>query len=134
MIEKLQQTMREEISKLPRENQEAIYSVDWLNISEKIAKKYILTEQETIDFQTETGIVLLGLSDFWTYSANIEDIGISKSKSEEMSKEVFQEIFKPIADKIETSIKNRIRIEKIKWDQTINFIISGGDYSNFIEK
>ena len=135
MIEQLKQKINEEILKLPKINQEAINSIDWGGISEEIGKKYLLTENEIHDFQTETGLVLIGLVGLDMYALNIEkNIGVSQEESEKIAKEAFDRIFKPIADIIEQDVKNKIKTQIPKWDQSVNFIISGGDYSNFIEK
>lgn len=133
MTEKLQQKMKEEIAKLPTKNQEAINSVDWGTVSEEIGKRYLLTESEINDFQIETGIILLGLSDFEMYVLRIEDIGVNKTEAEKIAKEAFEKIFMPVANKIEEKVKSELKSKTPKWDQSVNFIISGGDYSNFVD-
>ena len=133
MTKELQQKMNEEIAKLPKYNQEAIDSLDWGDISWKIGKKNLLTESEINDLQIETGLVLVGLSDLDSFAINIEkNVGANTAESEEIAKEIYEEIFKPITDKMEIMVKNKIKSQNPKWDQRVNFIISGGDYSNFL--
>lgn len=133
MTEKLQQKSKEEIAKLPKINQEAINSVDWGRITEEIGKKSLLGEFEINDFQIETLLVLVGLENLDMYTANVENIGMSRSGAENMAKETFEKVFTPIANKMEESVKNSMSSKNPKWDQRINFILSGGDYSNFID-
>ena len=51
-----------------------------------------------------------------------------------MADAILNDIFSPISDKIMLSIKNNVRLSSVSWDKTIDFIISGGDYSVFVEK
>jgi hypothetical protein len=132
MLKLLQQKMNEKISTLPKYNQVAINSIDWGDLSWKIGKRNLLTEDEINDLQIETGLVLLGSINFETYALNIENIGMSKEKSLKITKEMFDEIFKPVAEKMEAMVKDKIKSQSPKWNQRVNFIISGGDYSNFV--
>ena len=82
MTEKLQQTIKEEVLKLPKETQEAINTFDWGSMAEEIGKKYLLSESEINDFQVETLLVLVGLEDGNLYALNIENnVGISKDEA-----------------------------------------------------
>jgi len=132
MTEKLQLKMKEEIVKLPKNRQDAINSVNWPEITNEIGKKYLLQEDEINDLQLETGLVLLGLVDFNIYKFNVENIGITKEESEKIANEILEKILTPIAIIIEGDIKSKIKTQNPKWNQRVNFIISGGDYSNFI--
>lgn len=134
MTEKLQQKMKTEIAKLPKEKQDAINAVEWGKISEEIGKKYKLSENEINELQLETGLVLLGLVEFNIYKLNVENIGLTKDETEKIVMEVLEKIFTPVATIIESSIKNAMKNQNINWNQRVNFIISGGDYSNFMEK
>lgn len=134
MTEKLKQKMKEEIARLPKEKQDAIHSIDWGKISEEIGKKYLLSESEINELQLETGLVLIGLVDFELYKLNIENIGMSREEAENIAMEVLEKIFTPISTILEASVKNSMKTQNISWDQRVNFIISGGDYSNFINK
>lgn len=132
MKKELKQKINEQIAKLPKYNQEAINSIDWDDLSWKIGKKNLLTEDEINDLQIEISLVLFGLVDIETFIINIESVGIENKESKKISKEIYEEIFKPIAEKMEVMVKDKIKSQNPKWDQRINFIISGGDYSNFV--
>lgn len=135
MTEKLKQTIKEEIEKLPKENQEVITSFGWEKISEEIGKKYLLTESEINDLQVETLLILTGIQSLDSYSINIEnEVGTSKEKASEMAGEMLQKIFIPINDLIVENIKKSERMKDPKWDQNLDFILSGGNYSTFLDK
>ncbi len=135
MTEKLKQKINEEISKLPKERQEAINAVDWGKITEEIGKKFLLTENEINNLQIETGLALVNLVDLDFYMTNLENnIGLTAGEAKKITIEAFEKIFTPIAKEIEASIKKKLKSENPSWDQIIRFIVSGGDYSNFIEK
>ncbi|PIR68354.1 hypothetical protein COU49_01395 [Candidatus Nomurabacteria bacterium CG10_big_fil_rev_8_21_14_0_10_35_16] len=103
MTNKLQQTIKEELEKLPKENQEAIGSVNWVKISEEIGRKNNLLEEEINNLQVETLLILTGIEDFDLYALSIErEVGLSKSEAEKISKEVTEKIFDPILEKIPT--------------------------------
>jgi len=135
MTEKLKQTIKEEIEKLPKENQEVITSFGWEKISEEIGKKYLLMESEINDLQVETLLILTGIQSLDSYSINIEnEVGTSKEKASEMAGEMLQKIFIPINDLIVENIKKSERMKDPKWDQNLDFILSGGNYSTFLDK
>jgi GTPase SAR1 family protein len=134
MTEDLKKTMTEEIAKLSKEKQEAINSIMWGDKVKEIGNKYLLTEDEINKLQLETGLFLLGLVDTDTYKSRVEDVIISEITTENITNETFEKVFKPIYQKIESSIKNNLKTQNIKWDQRVNFILSDGDYSNFIEQ
>jgi len=101
MTNKLQQTIKDELEKLPKENQKAISSVDWVKIAEEVGKKYLLTDTEINNLQVETLLILTGIEDFDSYARNIErEIGLSKEEAEKISQEVIEKIFDPISGKI----------------------------------
>ena len=134
MTEKLKQIIKEEVMKLPKEAQDAINSFDWIKETEEIGKKYLLGDSEINDFQVETLLVLVGKEDGNYYEQNIENnLGTSKEEAEEMAEEAFQKIFTPIDDKLVENIKNSSKSKNPKPEQTLNFILSGGDYSAFVE-
>ncbi len=126
--------MKEEIKKLPKENQAAINAFNWGEKVEEISKKYNLTEEEVNGVQTETGIFLLGLVDYGSFVLNIEDVVLIESTANGLAREIFENVFTPIAQMIESSVKNGLKNQIVRWDQSVNFIVSGGDYSSFIYK
>ncbi|OGI98127.1 hypothetical protein A3H53_03100 [Candidatus Nomurabacteria bacterium RIFCSPLOWO2_02_FULL_40_10] len=133
MTEKLQQTIQEEVIKLPKEAQEAINFLDWIKIAEEIGKKYLLNEEEINNFQLETLLVLIGVVDPEFYAINIENqVGTTKDSANKMADEAFEKIFKPIGEKIEENIKNGMKNKNPGWEQTLNFILSGGNYATLI--
>lgn len=134
MTEKLKQKMTEEITKLPKDNQDAINSVEWVEITNSIGKKFLLDNDEIENLQLETGLILIGMSDLNTYTSNIENILVSSIDTKKILSEIIEKIMTPIANKIELSIKNKIKTVEPRWDQRIDFILSGGDYSFFVEK
>ena len=106
MTDKLQQTIKEELAKLPQENQNAINALDWVKITEEIGKKNLLTESEINDLQVETLLIMVDLEDPKAYANNIENnIDTSKEEAEKIAGEVTEKIFIPI---------NNILVEKIK--------------------
>ena len=134
MTEKLQQTIKEEVEKLPKEMQEAISALDWTKVAEEIGKKYLLSESEINDLQVETLLVLVGLEDGNFYPQNIEDnVGTSKDEAEKMADEALQKIFTPINNILIENVKRSGKSKKASWKQTIDFILSGGNYAAFVE-
>jgi len=134
MTEKLKNTIKEEVLKLPKEAQEAISSLDWGNIAEEIGKKYLLDENEINDLQVETLLVLVGITNAEFYAINIENqINTSKDTATKIASEVFKKIFTPINDNIVKYIKKSDKVENGNTEQNLNFILSGGDYSVFLE-
>ncbi len=135
MTEKLQQTIKEEMVELPKEMQEVINSFDWIKITEEIAEKYSLDEDELNDFQLETLLLLIGSTDPEFYAINIENqVETTKEEAENIAKESFQKIFNPLNKLITENVKKNIQNKKLDWKQTLDFIVSGGDYSVFMEK
>ena len=135
MTDKLKQIIKEEVVKLPKEKQEAIDSFDWVSISENIGKKYLLSEDEINDLQTETLLILVGLENPNLYALNIENnVGTSKNEAEKIVEEVNQRRFTPISNLFVENVKNSGKVKNAGPKQTLDFILSGGDYSAFIEQ
>ncbi len=134
MTEKLKQTIQEEVMKLPKDAQEAINSFDWVNISGEIGRKYLLTEDEINDLQVETLLVLVGLEDGEYFAQNIENnVVTTKDEAEKIDEEIFKKIFTPINNIMEENIRKSAISKNPDATQTLNFILSGGDYSAFVE-
>jgi len=134
MNEKSKTIIREEILGLPKEMQEAINSFPWERISKDIGEKYLLNEGEIETFQLETASFLLGLVDEDSYSINIEEeVGVSKEESKKIAEEAFQKIFIPINNLLEKNIKKNLQNNNPNWQQSINFVLSGGDYFTLLE-
>ncbi len=134
MTDKLKQIIKDEVVKLPKENQEVINSFGWEKVSEDIGNKYLL-EDDINDFQIEVFLVLVGLEDPYFFSTRIENnIGTSKEEAKKISDEVFEKIFIPVADTLVEKIKKNGKMKNGGFNQTVDFIISGGDYSSFVEE
>lgn len=135
MTEKLKQVVEREVSKLPKENREVISAFGWENISEEMGKKYLISESAINDFQVETLLVLCGLQDFDAYKRHVEDnVGTSHAEAEKIANEAVEKIFLPISDKIEDTIKSKIKSAEPAWHQNVDFILSGGNYAAFLRK
>lgn len=135
MIEKLKKTIQSELLKLPKEKQDAVNSFDWITKTQEIGQIFKLTEDEIFDLQIETGLVLVSIIDLNLFKAHLEqNILLSEEITEKISNEIIEKIFFPIAENIELAIKNSFNLENAHWNQTVNFIVSGGDYSVFLEK
>jgi len=134
MTEKSKKLIQEEILNLPKEVQDAINVSNWEKLSEEIGKKYLINEDEVYTFQLETACFLLGLVDEDQYQKNIEDdIGTSKAEAEKITDEVFQKIFNPINNIFIEKIKKSDNVKNANAEQNLNFILSGGDYSAFLD-
>lgn len=132
---KLQNTIKEEMLTLPKITQETINSFEWIRVSEEIGEKYSLNDDKLDNFQLETFLVLLGLADKEKYMQNVEkNIGISDVESIKIVNEAMEKIFNPIGEIISRKIEENLKNKNPGWKQTLNFIISGGDYSVFMEK
>ena len=130
MKEKLQKIIKEQMTFLPKEMQEAINSLDWAKIAEEIGRANMLTEDEITNLQTETFLVLTGLEEGEAYVRNIEnEIGTSKDEAEKIADEAEEKIFGPIYDNFSENVKNNLKSKNPGAKQTLNFILSGGDYS-----
>ncbi|HEY4503453.1 MAG TPA: hypothetical protein VJC14_03425 [Candidatus Paceibacterota bacterium] len=102
MTDKLNQIIKDELEKLPKESQEAINSLNWLSITEGIGMNFSLTEDEINDLQTETLLALVGLEDPNRYPSNIEDVvGLTREEAEKIATEVTEKIFTLIANAYE---------------------------------
>ena len=133
ITEKSKKLIGEEMLSLPKEAQDAINDSDWEKISEEIGKKHLLNENEINAFQLETASFLLGLIDEDSYALNIENnVGTSAEEAEKINNEINQKIFTPISEKLIENIKKVGKDKNPNWQQSLDFIMSGGDYSAFI--
>lgn len=134
MTDELKQIIKKGLEKLPKEIQGIVNDFDWIKISEEIGKKYLLDENEINILQNEIGLVLIEDKDKEILSLNIENnVGTSKNEAVKIAEEIEQKIFKPMLNKIELSVKNNMSSKNPNWEQRVNFIVSGGDYSVFID-
>jgi hypothetical protein len=132
MTDKLKETIKEELIKTPAEAQEAITTSNWENISQEIATKYELNEEETNILQGEIGLAVLGITRIDEFTDNIEaNIVTTKNNAQKITDEIFEKIFTPIANKISEQIKTKDK--NTNWKQNIEFILSGGNYFCFMK-
>lgn len=135
MIEKLQNKINEDMLKFSKEKQDAINNSNWIRVIEDTGKKFLLLDNEVTSLQSETWLVLMGVVDLDLYERNIENnVGMTNDDAKKISEEVLNKIFVPVSNEIESYIKDKKVAQNSSWDKTIKFIISGGDYSSFIEK
>jgi hypothetical protein len=135
MTDKLKTIVKEEMAKLPKENQEAVNAFDWAAITEEIGKKYLFDESEINDLQVETLLVLLGINEPLYFATNVENqVGTIKEVAKEISDDVTQRIFNPIYDAMVENIKKGDKVKNPNLEQNLDFILSGGDYKAFIPK
>ncbi len=135
MTEKLKQNLKEQMGALPKESQEVINSFGWERISGEIGKRYFLTEDDINILQADIGCVLVGLAEQEYLGEDIEsDITISKNHAQKIAGEVEEKILKPMVDILSENIKKSMRIRNIHWQQNLDFILSGGDYTAFIRR
>ena len=133
MTEKLKQTIEEEVEKLPKEIQEVIKSSDWVNLTEEIGREYLLDEIQLNNFQLETLLVLVNLTDIRFLAINIENqAGVTKGDASAIATETSQKIFTPIYNILSENVKKALKNKKTNWEQNLGFVLSGGDYSAFI--
>jgi hypothetical protein len=134
MTENLRQTAKEEIAKLPKDAQDIINSVDWAGITEEIGRKINLTDEEINDLQVEMLLVLVGLTNPDLFTLNIEnEVGTSKQGAEKIADEIMARIITPMVDMKTKKTKEELKNKEPHWQQNLNFILSGGDYSMYAE-
>jgi hypothetical protein len=96
--------IREQISKLPRANQQAINSFDWQKKCQEIGEQHNLSEEEITGLQTEVALVLMGLSDLSTLHRYIDD-EIGGTGWQEIEAFVVDNVLSPIAEIMEIIVK-----------------------------
>lgn len=134
MTEKLKQTIKEEMLQMPQEIQEAINSFDWVKVTEEIGKEFDLDENQINDFQAETSLAIMGLAALDFYATNIENhVETTKADAEKIASEAYQKIFAPIENILAEKAKNLIKNKTPNFAQNIDFILSGGNYTIFLE-
>jgi hypothetical protein len=122
-----------------------------------IGQKNELADTDLSDYQTETWLMLLGLTHPNDYESeiknncHIDEEAASKITKEIISKILTQEIREKLlelykknsfventktyySEKQRREIKNKIIAFEPEWEQNINFIVSSGDYSVFVSK
>jgi len=135
MKEKIKEELNKHLTLLPKESQEVINSFDWVKITEEIGKKYALQPKDIEILQVNVGVVLVGLDEQEALVENIEsDVIIAKKDAEKITEEIIEKIIKPIYEKLCEKIKNNLKSKPVNWQQNVDFILSGGDYTAFIRE
>jgi len=135
MTDKLKQIIKEEVEKLPKEARDAVSSFDWITITEEIGNKFLLEEDDINGVQTEILLVLVGITDLEFYEVNLENkMVFTKDKAKDIAEEVFREIFNPINNILIENIKKSPKSANLDWRKNLQFVLSDGDYSVFLEK
>jgi hypothetical protein len=135
MNTKLQNIIQEELTILPKEMRELINNFDWDKKIEEICKKYNFTEDKIFPLQIETSLVILGIVDPVFYYENIKNnVVLTDNESKEVEDEVNKKIFIPMYDILTENIKKSLKDKVINWQQNLNFILSGGDFTVFIRR
>jgi hypothetical protein len=96
----LQESIKEQISKLPKANQQAINSFDWEKQCRVIGEKHNLMDSEITGLKAEVTLVLVGLSDLRTLHRYIDD-EIGGTGWQEIESYVIENIFSPIGEILE---------------------------------
>ena len=126
---KLQKAIQEELLMLPKETQEVLNTFPWFEKLAEIGNKFILTEDEIIKLQTETALLLIGITDPEDYKYNLlNEVGLTKNETEKILTLITTQILEPIAEQITSKIKQGVNQRNTDLDQNISFILSGGNY------
>jgi hypothetical protein len=84
---------------LPKELQDAVFSVETAEKLQKIGKNAGLMIDETGILADETGLVMLGITPPSKYISNLEKrLGINREKAKKIASEVNQQIFYPVRE------------------------------------
>ena len=135
MTEKIKQLVKEELYKLPKEMQQVIDTFEWEKIVEESCKKNNITEDKIFPIQIETVLVLVGLEFPEALAKHLEEnTEITKEEAEAISKEVLVKVFDAMAKSLEEVIKKDLTNKVTSWQQNLDFILSGGDYTVFIKR
>jgi hypothetical protein len=133
----MKQELKKEIDnmmlEIPERNRLAINSIKWAEMTEEISKKYYLDDEEKNILLAEVSLVLLGVNNYEFLKIAMEDLGLTQSEISNIFREIEEKIFNPISKKIIDSIKKEAGLENTSWNKRIDFILSGGDYTNFIK-
>ncbi len=133
MTEELKKIIGEELQVLPKESMEAINSFDWEKVSKEIGSKYLFTEEEQNQLDAEIVLVMLGITEQEFLPSRIENnIITTHDNAEKITEEIVEKILKPIVNTLSEKIKSTLKSRVVHWQQNLDFILSGGDYTAFI--
>ncbi len=135
MTEELKNKINEQLKTLPKESLDAVHSFDWLAQITAVGNSHGLLEQDIDNLAIETVLVMTGLAYPQDIAMNIEDeVGIPRNQAEIVAQELLAQVFVPIANKIRETIKNNSVAKEWTWRESLDFILSGGDYGVLMKK
>ncbi len=102
MDEKTKKLIEERIKLLPQDIQAVVLEGSWLGALEDIRKKHGLRVDQAGELQTETFLVLLGLTKPANYVHEIQSrLNLVGNKAEEIAQDAEKLIFRPLITKLE---------------------------------
>jgi hypothetical protein len=102
MDEKTKKLIEERIKLLPQDIQAVVLEGSWLGALEDIRKKHGLRVDQAGELQTETFLVLLGLTKPANYVHEIQSrLSVVATKAEEIAQDAELSIFRPILARLE---------------------------------
>ena len=95
------QQLREIYLKLPKDLQDAIFSVDSAERIQSIGKKYNLAIDKTGELADETGLVMLGLTHPNNFISNLaQRLKVDKESAKKIAEEINNQIFAEIRESL----------------------------------
>lgn len=95
------QQLKEIYMKLPKDLQDAIFSVDSSEAIQKIGKKYNLTVEKIGDLADETGLVMLGITSSRDYVDNLaKRLNVSHESALKIANEVSNLVFSKVRESL----------------------------------
>ncbi|HMH43530.1 MAG TPA: hypothetical protein VK557_08610 [Pyrinomonadaceae bacterium] len=105
MNETVEQSIKEEMAKLPKPNQQAISAFDWRRKCQEIGDRHNLLDTEISGLQAEVILVLMGLSDFTALHRHIDD-EIGGTGWQDIEASVVNDVISPIAEILEIIVQH----------------------------
>ncbi len=144
MNSEIENIIKEQMKILPVEVIDVLASPAWTEKILNIGKKNGLNEEELGTLQLETSLVMLGLTHPDSYVEELKNhLKVSEIKTDNIVNEINRELSNGIREKLisifndslisKEEIKKNIQGKKTTFDQNLNFILSGGDYTVFLE-
>jgi hypothetical protein len=123
--------IKEKFDSLPESIQKIILSSEYEEILTEIGNQSQLSAEQIAVLERETTLVMMGLTPIKDLEIRlVRELNIDKIKGEEITKDINEKIFLKILELLE--IMNTPAEEKPDWQQNLDFVLSGGDYSAFV--
>lgn len=145
MNPELERTIKEQIQKLPQEVKNLISNVGIWDKILNVGSKNRLNEKQARILLIETSLILFGLT-------NPEDLFYQLKEQLKVAENTIISVIKEVDEKIignlkkilidtynknveveENKIKENVKNKNTNWQQNVDFALSGGDYSVFME-